>query len=106
MNSVVTNRFAWRQTATMKATNRIPTTHVGSLPRNSTLSDLLIRQERGEKVDVAQLKAEKQRAVGDVLGRQIEAGIDIINDGEQSRAGFQTYVPQRMKGFGGASKRA
>jgi len=91
----------------MKAANdRIPTTHVGSLPRNPTLSDLLIRQERGEKVDVAQLKAEKERAIGDVVGRQIEAGIDIINDGEQPRVGFQTYVPQRIKGFGGASKRA
>jgi 5-methyltetrahydropteroyltriglutamate--homocysteine methyltransferase len=91
----------------MKATNnRILTTHVGSLPRNSLLSDLLIRQERGEKIDLVQLRAEKERAIADVVSRQIEAGIDIINDGEQPRVGFQTYVPLRMKGFGGASKRA
>jgi 5-methyltetrahydropteroyltriglutamate--homocysteine methyltransferase len=84
----------------MKATNnRILTTHVGSLPRNSLLSDLLIRQERGEKIDLVQLRAEKERAIADVVSRQIEAGIDIINDGEQPRVGFQTYVPLRMKGF-------
>jgi 5-methyltetrahydropteroyltriglutamate--homocysteine methyltransferase len=86
--------------------DRILTTHVGSLPRNPTLSDLLIRQERGEKVESSQLKAEKERAVVNVVQQQILAGVDIINDGEQPRVGFQTYVPLRMKGFGGESKRA
>src|SRR5262245_62138938 len=85
--------------------DRILTTHVGSLPRNPTLSDLLIRQERGEASDLDRLRAEKERAVNDVVHQQISAGIDIINDGEQPRVGFQTYVPQRMKGFGGESKR-
>jgi 5-methyltetrahydropteroyltriglutamate--homocysteine methyltransferase len=86
--------------------DRILTTHVGSLPRNPVLSDLLIRQERGEDIQLEQLRAEKARAVADVVKQQISAGIDVINDGEQPRVGFQTYVPQRMKGFGGASKRA
>jgi 5-methyltetrahydropteroyltriglutamate--homocysteine methyltransferase len=84
---------------------RILTTHVGSLPRNPNLSDLLIRQELGEAIDVEELKKEKGNAVSSVVQKQIEAGIDIINDGEQPRVGFQTYVPQRMKGFGGASVR-
>src|SRR5262245_22511234 len=91
----------------MKTSNdRILTTHVGSLPRSPTLSDLLIRQERGEKIDLGQLRKENERAYGNVVRQQIAAGIDIINDGEQPRVGFQTYVPLRMKGFGGESKRA
>jgi 5-methyltetrahydropteroyltriglutamate--homocysteine methyltransferase len=86
--------------------DRILTTHVGSLPRNPVLSDLLIRQERGENIQLERLRAEKQRAVADVVERQVLAGVDVINDGEQPRVGFQTYVPQRMKGFGGSSRRA
>jgi 5-methyltetrahydropteroyltriglutamate--homocysteine methyltransferase len=88
-----------------RSSERILTTHVGSLPRSPVLSDLLIRQERGEAIDDALLRQETKAAVEDVVARQIEAGIDIINDGEQPRVGFQTYVPQRMKGFGGASNR-
>jgi 5-methyltetrahydropteroyltriglutamate--homocysteine methyltransferase len=85
--------------------DRILTTHVGSLPRNDTLTDLLIRQEAGERVDLTQLAAEKDKAVTEIVGRQKAAGIDIGNDGEQQRVGFQTYVPQRMSGFAGESKR-
>lgn len=87
------------------STDRILTTHVGSLPRSATLTDLLIRQERDETIDEALLARETKAAVEDVVRRQIAAGVDIINDGEQPRVGFQTYVPQRMKGFGGASSR-
>ncbi|HKU99005.1 MAG TPA: cobalamin-independent methionine synthase II family protein [Vineibacter sp.] len=88
-----------------RSTDRILTTHVGSLPRSASLTDLLIRQERNELIDEAQLVRETEAAVADVVHRQIGAGVDIINDGEQPRVGFQTYVPQRMKGFGGASSR-
>ncbi len=84
---------------------RILTTHVGSLPRNEKLSDLLVRQEAGEQFDPAEMTAELDRAVNHVVDKQIAAGIDIGNDGEQQRVGFQTYVPQRMSGFGGVSKR-
>jgi methionine synthase II (cobalamin-independent) len=84
---------------------RITTTHVGSLPRNPVLSDLLIRQERGEAIDAATLRAAIADAVGSTVRRQIKAGVDIVSDGEQPRVGFQTYVPLRMKGFGGTSKR-
>jgi 5-methyltetrahydropteroyltriglutamate--homocysteine methyltransferase len=85
--------------------DRILTSHVGSLPRNEKLSDLLVRQEAGEKLDAKAMAAEMDRAVAHVVDKQASAGIDIGNDGEQQRVGFQTYVPQRMAGFGGVSKR-
>jgi 5-methyltetrahydropteroyltriglutamate--homocysteine methyltransferase len=85
--------------------DRILTTHVGSLPRNATLSTLLVRREDGEAIDKEVLAAEMDRAVRHVVDKQAAAGIDIANDGEQQRVGFQTYVPQRMAGFGGESKR-
>ncbi len=85
--------------------DRILTTHVGSLPRNEKLSELLVRQEAGETFDVSEMASEMDKAVRHVVDKQVEAGIDIGNDGEQQRVGFQTYVPQRMAGFAGISKR-
>ena len=70
--------------------DRILTTHVGSLPRNETLSELLVRREEGEAIDPAELGREMDRAVEHVVKKQAEAGIDIGNDGEQQRVGFQT----------------
>ena len=89
----------------MTSGDRILTTHVGSLPRNETLSEFLILREEGGAVDPLQLSEEMDRAVRHVVEQQAAAGIDIANDGEQQRVGFQTYVPQRMSGFGGESKR-
>ncbi len=85
--------------------DRILTTHVGSLPRNEVLTDLLIRREAGEAIDAGIMAAEMERAVRSVVDAQAAAGIDIGNDGEQQRVGFQTYIPARMSGFGGESKR-
>jgi 5-methyltetrahydropteroyltriglutamate--homocysteine methyltransferase len=85
--------------------DRILTTHVGSLPRNETLSDLLVRREASEKIDAKLMATEMDKAVRHVVEKQAAAGIDVGNDGEQQRVGFQTYVPQRMSGFGGESKR-
>jgi 5-methyltetrahydropteroyltriglutamate--homocysteine methyltransferase len=85
--------------------DRILTTHVGSLPRSEALSEFLVRREAGESYDKAQFDAEMEKAVRHVVAKQKEAGIDVGNDGEQQRVGFQTYVPQRMSGFGGESKR-
>jgi 5-methyltetrahydropteroyltriglutamate--homocysteine methyltransferase len=85
--------------------DRILTTHVGSLPRNDRLSDLLMMQEEGKPYDPKVLAEETDRAVRHVVSEQVKAGIDIGNDGEQGRIGFQTYVPQRMSGFAGVSKR-
>jgi 5-methyltetrahydropteroyltriglutamate--homocysteine methyltransferase len=85
--------------------DRILTTHVGSLPRNQKLSDLLVRREAGEPFDPAEMASEMDTAVRHVVEQQKKAGIDSGNDGEQQRVGFQTYVPQRMTGFAGVSKR-
>lgn len=85
--------------------DRILATHVGSLPRNEKLSDMLVRREAGEAFDQAEMDAEMDKAVRHVVEKQAQAGIDIGNDGEQQRVGFQTYVPQRMSGFAGVSKR-
>jgi 5-methyltetrahydropteroyltriglutamate--homocysteine methyltransferase len=85
--------------------DRILTTHVGSLPRNEKLSELLVRREAGEAFDPGEMAAEMDKAVRHVVEQQKKAGIDIGNDGEQQRVGFQTYVPQRMTGFAGVSKR-
>jgi len=87
------------------STERILTTHVGSLPRNPALTDLLIEQEQGRVIDEAELERQAESAVQHVVSKQLEAGVDVGNDGEQPRVGFQTYVPQRMRGFGGESKR-
>ena len=89
----------------LRSDERILTTHCGSLPRPPHLSDLLLRQEAGEAIDEALLQRESAAAVADVLARQLDAGIDIVSDGEQPRVGFSMYVPQRMTGFGGESIR-
>jgi 5-methyltetrahydropteroyltriglutamate--homocysteine methyltransferase len=85
--------------------HRILTTHVGSLPRPTALRDLLIRGDRGETVDPAALARESEAAVRHVVRQQLDAGIDVGNDGEQPRVGFSTYPAKRMRGFGGESKR-
>jgi len=87
------------------STDRILTTHCGSLPRPAHLSDLLLRQEAGETVDQALLHRESASAVSAVIAAQRAAGIDVISDGEQPRVGFSMYVPMRMEGFGGESQR-
>src|SRR5689334_18057878 len=91
--------------AMITSRDRILTTHVGSLPRNEKLSDLLMAQDEGKTVDAKAMAGEKDQAVGHVVKAQMDAGIDVGNDGEQGRVGFQTYVPQRMSGFAGVSKR-
>src|SRR5215469_1563814 len=87
------------------STDRILTTHAGSIPRGEPLGQMLIDEEAGKPVDNSALESNIGSRVSHVLEKQAEAGIDIINDGEQGRVGFQTYVTQRMSGFGGVSKR-
>jgi 5-methyltetrahydropteroyltriglutamate--homocysteine methyltransferase len=88
-----------------RSETRILTTHVGSLPRPPALRDLLVRRDRGDPVDAAALAREAAAAVERVVAGQLEAGVDVGNNGEQPRAGFSTYVAGRMRGFGGASRR-
>jgi 5-methyltetrahydropteroyltriglutamate--homocysteine methyltransferase len=89
----------------LASTDRILTTHVGSLPRNERLADMLIREEAGEAIDKDVLAKEVEAATAYVIAQQVKSGVDVGNDGEQSRVGFQTYVPRCMCGFGGESKR-
>jgi 5-methyltetrahydropteroyltriglutamate--homocysteine methyltransferase len=88
-----------------KSIDRILVTHVGSLPRGEELGTLLINDEAGRSLDKPKITKAIEQRVAYVLNKQHEAGVDIASDGEQGRVGFQTYVPQRMSGFGGASKR-
>ncbi len=88
-----------------RSQDRMLVTHVGSLPRPPALRDLLVRHDRGEAVDATMLAREIETAVGRMVDAQLDAGIDVGNDGEQPRPGFSTYVALRMKGFGGESQR-
>ena len=73
----------------MQSDERILTTHCGSLPRPPALSELLLQQEAGEPIDQRRLHQESSEAVVGVLRAQVDAGIDIVSDGEQPRVGLQ-----------------
>ena len=81
---------------------RILTTHAGSLPRPPALAAMLGAIARGQPVDPAALEAAAASATAAAVQAQLAAGLDIINNGEQSRISFSTYVTQRMDGFGGS----
>jgi len=80
-------------------TDRILTTHVGSLPRPKDLLDLMKARLAGEAYDQAAYDAQVRAAVKDCVRRQVETGIDVVTDGEQSKPGFYTYVRERLDGF-------
>ena len=86
--------------------SRFLTTHAGSLPRPAALAELHGRRSRGDEVDADELKRAIDDATAAVIAAQVDAGIDIGNDGEQARESFFTYVQHRMTGFGGSSRRA
>ena len=88
-----------------RSTSRILTTYTGSLPRPECLVRMLGAVSRGEPVDQATLDAATDGATAGVVATQLAAGVDVINNGEQSRISFSTYVTQRMSGFGGAWSR-
>ena len=83
----------------------ILTTHVGSLPRNESLTKLIFAQEKEELEDARQLEEEVRRSVFAVVRRQKEAGIDIPSDGEMSKISYATYIKHRLSGFEGDSPR-
>jgi 5-methyltetrahydropteroyltriglutamate--homocysteine methyltransferase len=84
-----------------RSTDRILTTHTGSLPRPPELLEQLLRRDRGEPVDESALDEQVRAAVADVVRRQAEAGIAVVNDGEAGKIGYSTYVTERLEGFGG-----
>ena len=85
-----------------RSETRILTTHTGSLPRPEGLVAMLGSVSRGEPVDQTALDAAAGEATARVVSAQLDAGVDVINNGEQSRVSFSTYVTQRMSGFGGS----
>ena len=82
-----------------QSTERILTTHVGSLPRPSDLLEMIQAKERGEAFDAAALSARVKGTVAEVVRRQAESGIDIIADGEMGRFGFIPYINERLTGL-------
>ncbi|HLK50828.1 MAG TPA: cobalamin-independent methionine synthase II family protein [Bryobacteraceae bacterium] len=81
------------------STDRILTTHVGSLPRPQDVVDCLRAQDAGERYDEAKFDEVMRRAVADAVGKQTEAGLDIVNDGEMAKIGYATYMRHRLTGF-------
>lgn len=81
---------------------RFLTTHVGSLPRPQDLIALMFAREDGLPLDVAAVEERITRAVHEMVSRQRQAGLDLINDGEMSKPSYATYIKDRLAGFGGA----
>ena len=87
------------------SSERILTTHVGSLPRSMELADILLRKDKGEPDESSEHARVIANAVSNVVQRQAAAGIDIPSDGEQSKVGYATYMMDRLNGFGGDVER-
>jgi 5-methyltetrahydropteroyltriglutamate--homocysteine methyltransferase len=79
--------------------NRIRTTHTGSLPRPSDLLDTMRKMAAGASYDIAAYESALKTHVRAAVKQQVEAGIDVVNDGEYSKPSFQTYVAERLDGF-------
>ena len=80
-------------------TDRIQTTHIGSLPRPHAVLDLMKAKLGGEPYDQKLYDATVTKAVADSVRKQVECGIDIVTDGEVSKPGFFTYIQERLEGF-------
>ena len=85
----------------IRSADRFLTTHTGSLPRPDDLIRMMYAKEEGVPVERAALAARVRAAVAEVVRKQVDAGIDIVNDGEMSKPSYATYVKDRLAGFGG-----
>ena len=83
----------------------ILTTHVGSLPRGSELAPLLLARDQGKSYNPAELNQRIQAAIDEAVAKQVEAGIDVLSDGEMGKVGYSTYITERLSGFGGDAPR-
>ena len=81
------------------STNRILTTHVGSLARPVPLLQMMREKENERPYDVAAYQRQVKSAVGDCVKHQVDVGVDIVTDGELSKIGFLNYVKDRLAGF-------
>ncbi|WP_282608532.1 cobalamin-independent methionine synthase II family protein [Pelagibius sp. Alg239-R121] len=84
---------------------KITTTHVGSLPRTQDVVDFIFARERGEEFDQSAFDSAMTAAADETVRRQVEAGVDIVSDGETSKISYATYVKDRYSGFSGDSPR-
>ncbi len=84
-----------------RSTDRFLTTHTGSLPRPDDLIRMMYAKEEGVPVDPQALAARVRQAVAELVKKQADAGIDLINDGEMSKPSYATYIKDRLNGFGG-----
>ena len=86
-----------------RSTERILTTHTGSLPRPDDLVTMLYARDKGELQDQAAFETRVREATAEVVRKQIECGVDVVNDGEAGKVGYSTYVKDRLTGFEGAA---
>jgi 5-methyltetrahydropteroyltriglutamate--homocysteine methyltransferase len=84
-----------------RSTDRILTTHTGSLPRPDDLVTMLYANDKGELQDQATFEKRVREAVSEVVRKQIDCGVDVVNDGEAGKIGYSTYVKDRLTGFEG-----
>jgi 5-methyltetrahydropteroyltriglutamate--homocysteine methyltransferase len=87
-----------------RSSDRILTTHVGSLPRPPAVVDYLLRKERGQPYDAAGFERTMKQGVADIVARQAQIGLAVVSDGETSKIGYSTYLHDRYSGFGGEAK--
>ena len=85
--------------------SKIRSTHVGSLPRTQDVVDFIFARENETPFDQAEFDACMSAAVSDTVKKQVDAGIDIVSDGETSKISYATYVKDRYTGFSGDSPR-
>ena len=85
--------------------DRILTTHVGSLPRDPKVVELLMKRDQGEPYDEAEFDRTMAAAVSATVQKQVATGIDLVSDGETAKIGYATYIKERLSGFGGHSER-
>jgi 5-methyltetrahydropteroyltriglutamate--homocysteine methyltransferase len=81
------------------STDRILTTHTGSLPRPAALIDLIVAREKGEPVAAAAFEAQTAKAVNAVVAQQVAAGVDVVSDGEMSKPSETQYIRHRVTGI-------
>jgi 5-methyltetrahydropteroyltriglutamate--homocysteine methyltransferase len=84
-----------------RSAERILTTHTGSLPRPEALLTLIMAGERGQPVEEGRFRELARSAVAEAVRKQVEIGIDVVNDGEMSKPSYATYIKGRLSGFGG-----
>jgi 5-methyltetrahydropteroyltriglutamate--homocysteine methyltransferase len=85
------------------STDRILTTHTGSLPRPAGLLATVLAKEAGVAVDEARFDAQVRASVQEIVRKQVDVGVDVVNDGELSKPSYATYIKDRLSGFSGES---